>query len=287
MKPDTILAGFEDTASGSEDDSGPASGRICKAKNGFARSNSGYLIRPIVAKRCAVKQRESKMSDDSSDDDYDGTGSDEDLHGILSKVTYSRKNKKKPYMKRGKRKNTEAKVERSVNNIGDYSFNTVFVVDYDMTLVDQHGRPFSGAKKFLHKLYNFNDGKSTLVLYSHATSSHIEHGLSTHFVEEADYFKEKITDHTMSRNKPVTQVRRVLSDIADLSGPFVIIDDVRSNLDDDQYDITVDVSRHYVRDKRTNKIIDVDYNTILCLLRRGVEGWLQTKKPFEKKNTRV
>lgn len=265
MRRNTILKGYEDSASGSDDEGVVVSG--IEPVHGVNRrlkkstKKTTYVIKP-------AETGYSKSSDDEL-----GSESDDGVDNCFLKTPGKCKNKTHPTVV--VRKTDKRKTKKSYDG---YSFTTVFVVDYDMTLVDRNARPFPGAKAFLRELYNFNNGKSTLVLYSHATSNHVEYGMSTYFVEEADFFTERITDHTMSRNKPVTQVRRVLSNLEDLSGPFVIIDDVRSNLDDDQYDITVDVSRHFIRDKSTNKVVDIDYKTVLCLVREGVETWLRTKK---------
>lgn len=261
MRRNTIFKGYEDSASGSDDDGVLVSGIEPENKR-FKRSTkkATYVIKPADTVY-------SKSLDGERDSE-----SDEDLNDCFAKTSGKCKSKTRPAVVRKTDKG------KNIKSYDGYSFTTVFVIDYDLTLVDRNARPFPGAKAFLRELYNFNNGKSTLVLYSHATSNHVEHGMSTYFVEEAEFFAEKITDHTMSRNKPVTQVRRVLSNLEDLSGPFVIIDDVRSNLDDDQYDITVDVSRHFIRDKSSSKIVDIDYKTVLCLVREGVENWLKTKK---------
>src|SRR5436190_2510169 len=279
MKRHKIVTGYEPSASGSEDESGFSkancsqtglSSSVYKITTSNVKQSAPYLssysIKPIIERSDFRKPTRLDKTIGSESKAVKEFESDEDQNDVHTETTRYRGRKRRAKQLLGKRSEyMTKKSSKVVNGLHSHYFNTVFVVDYDMTLVDQNGRPFMGAKKFLRKLYDFNDGKSTMVSYSHATSSHIEHGLSNYFVEEADYFKEKITDHTMSTNKPVTQVRRVLSNIKDLSGPFVIIDDVRSNLDDDQYDITVDVSRHFIRDKSTNKIIGVDYNTILCL----------------------
>lgn len=275
-----FFKGYEDSASGSDDDAvevmvdkGVNKKRARKStKPTNLPSSASYSIKPV--ERVKGKTAEgyfhtkvnAKVVDDEESDD------------LLSKETSPRLN-----ITQNSNKSLKKIKEKSIRILDLYSFNTVIVVDYDMTLVDRNARPFPGAKDFLRKLYNFNNGRVTLVLYSHATFNHIQHGMSTHFAEESEFFTETITDHTMLRNKPVTQVRRVLSNLEALSGPFVIIDDVRSNLDDDQYDITIDVSRHFLRDK-SSKVIGIDYKTILCLLREGVENWLQTKKKKSNNN---
>lgn len=274
-----ILKGYEDSASGSEDESGGVTITHRKSKKPIAPPlRSSYLIKPI--ERSSAK--ESRHNNSSDEETMEVSGSDEDLEGFMSETPRRRKitNNKNNTVKQNKRpkKKNGKPVTKHNNILDDYSFNTVFIVDYDMTLVDKNAHPFPGAKRFIRDLHRFNGGRATLVLYSHASSGHIERGLSTHFAQEADLFTETITDHTMSKNKPVTQVRRVLSDIKDLSGPFVIIDDARSNLDDDQYDITIDVSRHFIRDKTTNQVMDIDYDTIWCLLNEGIKNWLLTKK---------
>lgn len=163
-----------------------------------------------------------------------------------------------------------------------FDFNPVIVVDYDLTLVDNNAKPFPGSKEFLEKLRNFNDGHNTLVLYSHANSAHINHGLDKYFNDVKHYFDEIISDHSARNNKPVTHVRRVISKISYLTGPFIIIDDLRSNLDNDQYDIVVDVNRFTKSVK--NNLVNVDYDAIFCLIKKGIEKFLITKTPNIKKN---
>lgn len=158
-----------------------------------------------------------------------------------------------------------------------FDFNPVIVVDYDLTLVDNNAKPFPGSKEFLEKLRNFNDGHNTLVLYSHANSAHINHGLDKYFNDVKHYFDEIISDHSARNNKPVTHVRRVISKISYLTGPFIIIDDLRSNLDNDQYDIVVDVNR-FTKSVKNNPV-NVDYEGIFCLIKKGIEKFLITKTP--------
>lgn len=260
MRPEVIIKGYEDSASGSEDESVSKMTKPKVWSNGPTRSS--YLIKPV--ERSFGKKSRNDTVDDSSSDD--GNFNEES--------SLAHKHKKIKTSSSGKK---TQKIVKNPDILDEYSFNTVFVVDYDMTLVDRNAQPFPSSKTFIRDLYNFNNGRSTLVLYSHATSGHVQRGLSTHFAQEAEMFTEIITDHTMSKNKPVTQVRRVLSNIADLSGPFIIIDDARFNLDEDQYDITIDVSRHFIRNKSTDLVIGIDYKTIWCLLNESIKNWLQTK----------
>lgn len=279
MKRDAVLRGYEDSASGSEDES--AAKRITRVardrpnRRKPVRSRAGtssYSIKPVE------RSSGQRVSQGSSEDVVDeASGSDEDVEDLMSSENNIRIDSPPKRNRKSSRKYKKNQTVKDTNPMDEYSFNTVFVVDYDMTLVDRNARPFPGAKKFLRDLYLFNNSRSTLVLYSHASSGHIQRGLSTHFRQEIDVFSETITDHTMSKNKPVTQVRRVLSNMSDLSGPIVIIDDCRSNLDDDQYDVTIDVSRHFIRDKFTNEVVDIDYDTIRCLLTEGISNWLKTK----------
>lgn len=196
----------------------------------------------------------------------------------------SKKNKS-PIIKKKKIMTVESRKPNTSNNSSSsrkvnfnrYDFNPVIVVDYDLTLVDDRAQPFPGSKEFITRLRDFNDGQMTLVLYSHANAAHIDHGMAKYYHEIKDYFDEIISDHSARNNKPVTHVRRVISSLASLSGPFVIIDDLRSNLDNDQYDIVIDVTR-FTRFKRAQPI-EVNYDGILCLLTEGVETFLKTKTP--------
>lgn len=185
-----------------------------------------------------------------------------------------------PPRKRGVKKklfpDTAAGAQRVSTVFRGYEFNAVLVVDYDLTLVDDDAKPFPGAHGFLRRLHRFNNGNVTMVLFSHANANHIDHGFKTHFNDERKYFEAVISDHGMSPNKPVTRVRRVLRRVRDLAGPIAIIDDLRSNLDDDQYDITIDVSRFFKRDE-TKRVVSVDYDSVMYWLGRGVEDFLKTK----------
>jgi hypothetical protein len=279
MKRNAIIKGqgYEDLASDSEDESvsNKTNNRVAKVKR-FKKKSTLNSIKPVER---SLKKKKLSTPNDSSCSSSDeiktadsGSSEDEDRKDILPETVGGRKKCLK------KKVNKNGIVKKSNDPLYDYSFNTVFVVDYDMTLVDRHAQPFPDAKKFIHDLYHFNGGRATLVLYSHASPSHIEKGFSTHFAQEADMFTEMITDHTMVKNKPVTNVRRMLSNMADLSGPFVIIDDVRSNLDNDQYDITIDVSRHFIRNKSTNQVVNINYPLIMCLINEGIRHWLATKK---------
>lgn len=296
MKRNMVLRGYEDSASGSEDELVTnTSNRVAKAKNKdfvkgdekvahvarqllrnkakVYKDNTGRIIHSNYSIKPIEQSVKKKSRRDDSSDDGGAVSTSESDEGDFTPQKRKIKTGSKLTNKKSKKE-----MAKGNNVLYEYSFNTIFVIDYDLTLVDRHAHPFPGAKKFIQDLYHFNDGRSTLVLYSHASSGHVERGFSTHFAQEADMFTEMITDHTMSKNKPVTQVRRVLSSIADLSGPFVIIDDARSNLDDDQYDITIDVSRHFIRDKSTNQVIGIDYVKIWCLLNEGIKNWLKTKR---------
>lgn len=285
----TVLHGYEDEASDSEDDSiSFISGNSTSAAAANRRRvpiRYGYSIVPLdeekekknrgVGHDHTVKYKKRKKYLDPKDS-YDITDDDEEDGDAPNDPVRQTKNKVK---RRSHANGTTTKKRRSSGN-NSIDYNVVFVVDYDMTLVDRNAHPFPGVKEFLRDLYEFDGGgRSTLVLYSHATSGHVEHGLNTYFADEISYFSEIIADHSMLKNKPVTRVRRVLSNVKCLCGPICIIDDVRTNLDDDQYDITVDASRHFVRDRSSanGRVVGVDYESILCLLRRGVQQWLATK----------
>jgi hypothetical protein len=297
MRHKAPLHGYEEEASDSEDESisflsGGGGGGSSSSGGGSDYNQHpiryGYSIVPLDERKekknvrsvgGAVKDRKKKKDySDSDDDDDDDNDTDDGDEVYVPKETAAPLVRSK-MTKRKAQKAIKGKKTRSSYYGGDsIECNVVFVVDYDMTLVDRNARPFPGVKEFLRGLYDFNGGRSTLVLFSHATSGHIEHGLNTYFAGEVNYFTKIITDHSMVKNKPVTRVRRSLSDIRHLCGPFCIIDDVRANLDDDQYDITVDVSRHFIRDRTAaSRVVGVDYEAILCLLREGVEQWLATK----------
>lgn len=244
---------------------------------------------------------DSYGEDDDDDDNDDGIGYGKSQNtnrkpkNQKRKITFTKpviidenldaKSKKNTRKKLGKGDGDEENIRIDKNykrEFPKFDFNPVIVVDYDLTLVDNNAKPFPGSKKFLEKLRNFNDGHNTLVLYSHANSAHINHGLDKYFNDVKHYFDEIISDHSARNNKPVTHVRRVISKISYLTGPFIIIDDLRSNLDNDQYDIVVDVNRFTKSVK--NDPVNVDYDGIFCLIKKGIEKFLITKTPNLKKN---
>lgn len=239
--------------------------------------------------------------DDDDDDNDDGIGYGKSHYtnrkhkNQKRKITFTKpiiidenidaESKKNTRKKLGKGDGDEENMRMDKNykrEFPKFDFNPVIVVDYDLTLVDNNAKPFPGSKEFLEKLRNFNDGRNTLVLYSHANSAHINHGLDKYFNDVKHYFDEIISDHSARNNKPVTHVRRVISKISYLTGPFIIIDDLRSNLDNDQYDIVVDVNRFTKSVKNTP--VNVDYDGIFCLIKKGIEKFLITKTPNIKKN---
>lgn len=162
---------------------------------------------------------------------------------------------------------------RSIHNM----MSPVLVVDYDLTLVDKSSRPFPGSDDFLERLRDFNEGHNQLILYSHGSPAYINEGLNRHFKRERSFFDEIISDSSARNNKPVSHVRRVIKYLDCLVGPYVIIDDMRSNLDSDQYDVVIDITRMTDYDKK-GTAVSVDYATCLRTLERGVQAFLATKK---------
>ncbi|KAG8270304.1 hypothetical protein J6590_088229 [Homalodisca vitripennis] len=146
----------------------------------------------------------------------------------------------------------------------------VIVVDYDLTLVDRSSRPFPRSHEFIEKLSQYNDGHNQLILYSHGSPAYIDAGLAKHYEHERKYFDEIIADSSARNNKPVTHVRRVIKRMDRLSGP-------RSNLDGDQYDVVIDVTRMTSYDPR-GSAVSVDYDTCFLTLEKGVRAFLATKK---------
>lgn len=161
----------------------------------------------------------------------------------------------------------------------DWGLKPVFVVDYDLTLVDVDSKPFPGAKEFIKALHDYNNGHSILILFSHGGAQYIDEGMSKYFGREKILFYQVLSDNNMRPNKPVSYVRRVLKTAHDMVGPYVIIDDQRSNLDDDQYDITIDVTRYTNYGGSTKyKAIGVDYEKILCLIDEQFADFITTKE---------
>jgi len=158
-----------------------------------------------------------------------------------------------------------------------YNPYPVVVVDYDLTLVDRASRPFPGSHEFIEKLREFNDGQLELILYSHGSPAYIDEGLNKHYGRERKYFDEIISENSPRDNKPVTHVRRVIKRLDHLIGPYIIIDDARSNLDDDQYDIVIDITRMTKYDEK-GRASAVDYDACYCLVEQGVQAFLNTKK---------
>lgn len=218
------------------------------------------------------------MFHDSDDEPLSG---DDETKEIRS----SKKSKKKvPVENNGRMGGGLVKTGGS-NNIGykrnktsfkGYNIYPVIVVDYDLTLVDRSSRPFPGSHEFLEKLREFNDGENQLILYSHGSTAYIQQGLNKHFERERKYFDQIISDGSARDNKPVAYVRRVIKNVNHLIGPYVIIDDMRSNLDSDQYDVVIDITRMTKYDQ-DDKAVSVDYKTCLCVLEQGIQAFLKTK----------
>lgn len=157
-----------------------------------------------------------------------------------------------------------------------FRVHPVIVVDYDLTLVNCSSKPFPGSHEFIEKLRDINDGQNQLILYSHGSPAYIDEGLNKHYERERKYFDEIVSDSSARNNKPVTYVRRVIKRLDHLIGPYVIIDDKRSNLDSDQYDIVIDVTRMTKYDDK-GTALSVDYHACLCTLDRGIRAFLNTK----------
>lgn len=224
------------------------------------------------------KSRYDKYNDNNDNNYYEQVNSDDDSVASFDSGRSRRK-------RAGEVSGTVAgrmTTKKNKTQFKKYIFNPVIVVDYDLTLVDNSAKPFPASKEFIIKLRDFNDGQTTLVLYSHANAAHINHGLDKYYSDIKHCFDEIISDHSARNNKPVTHVRRVISSISSLSGPYIIIDDLRSNLDNDQYDIVIDVNRFTEFHKNTP--VTVDYNGILCMMNNGVETFLSTKTPNNKTN---
>lgn len=162
-----------------------------------------------------------------------------------------------------------------------FNIHPVIVLDYDLTLVDKSSRPFSGSHEFIEKLNSFNDGQNQLILYSHGSPSYVYNGLEKHYDQQKKYFDHVVGDNSARRNKPVSVVRRLIKDMEYLIGPYIIIDDMDTNLDSDQYDIVIDVARMTNYDDK-GRAVSVDYDACLCYLDENVKDFLKTKK-----NTKV
>lgn len=226
------------------------------------------------------------MFHDSEDEEV---SSDEKEPLLARKVTRTRdrddlaSNRKVEYKKR-KDKHIKtggvAKYEsgRQVRNTyGGFRMYPVIVVDYDLTLVDRTSKPFPGSHEFIAKLREYNDGQSQIILYSHGSPAYIRESLAKNYKNEQKFFDELIADSSARDNKPVTHVRRVIKRLDYLIGPYVIIDDMRPNLDSDQYDICVDVTRMTNYDQR-GKALSIDYDACLCTIEQGVQEFLKTKR---------
>lgn len=204
-----------------------------------------------------------------SDDDY-ADGEDED------EVVSARKPIVTP-----KRQRPVVNVARTIGSNRSppdrFNANPVVVVDYDMTLVDKNAKPFPDSPDFIRRIKQINGGRVTVVLYSHANSEHINYGLDRYYADVKNNFDEIIADHSARNNKPITHVRRVIPDMSRLNGPYAIIDDLRSNLDNDQYDIVIDVNRYTSYNKNT--AVSVDYDGVMCMLLNGIKTFLSTKIP--------
>lgn len=173
---------------------------------------------------------------------------------------------------------SKCKQQRRKSSASFKGFNIypVIVVDYDLTLVDRSSRPFHGSHEFIERLRQFNDGQNQLILYSHGSPAYINEGLNKHYERERKYFDLIISDSSARENKPISQVRRVIKKLDYLIGPYVIIDDMRSNLDSDQYDVVIDITRMTKYDT-DGRAVSVDYSTCLCVLDQGVQAFLNTK----------
>lgn len=182
--------------------------------------------------------------------------------------------------KSGRRLVTDASNKRRRNGSSSYKgFNPypVIVVDYDLTLVNRLSRPFPGSHEFIEHLREVNDGRNELILYSHGSPAYIEDGLNKHYEHERKLFDEIISDSSARDNKPITYVRRVIKRLDHLLGPYVIIDDMRSNLDSDQYDVVIDITRMTEYDGK-GTAVSVDYDTCLRTVDQGIRAFLNTKK---------
>lgn len=166
--------------------------------------------------------------------------------------------------------------KRRKTSFKGYNICPVIVVDYDLTLVNRSSHPFPGSHEFLEKLREFNDGENQLILYSHGSTAYIQQGLNKHYERERKYFDQIISDGSARDNKPISYVRRVIKNVDQLVGPYVIIDDMRSNLDSDQYDVVIDITRMTKYDQ-DGKAISIDYKTCLCVLEQGIQAFLKTK----------
>lgn len=160
------------------------------------------------------------------------------------------------------------------------SLRPVIVVDYDLTLVDRASRPFPKSKEFLETLRKYHEGLNTTVLYSHGTKDYVHRSLTRNYPRWAEYFDVILSDGSARSNKPVTYVRekiKAIKPVEYLIGPYVILDDTKTNLDDDQYDIVIDVTRmtEYDRDGRA---VSVDFEECLRLINEGVKTFASMRR---------
>lgn len=223
------------------------------------------------------------MFHDSDDETVSGEEEEVDGEGPVSKRRARGTRTNTTYARRGSsdgsvvRRAIRKKRRHGSTSYRGFDPYPVIVVDYDLTLVNRLSRPFPGSHEFIERLRDVNDGRNELILYSHGSPAYIDDGLARHYEHERKCFDEIISDSSARDNKPIAYVRRVIKRLDHLIGPYVIIDDMRSNLDSDQYDVVIDVTRMTEYDGK-GTAVSVDYETCLRTVDDGIRAFLNTKK---------
>ncbi len=147
----------------------------------------------------------------------------------------------------------------------------VLVLDYDLTLVDKNSVPYPSSFKFIKDI-NFLEKKNVIfkpfrVLWSLGSEDYVKASLKKHF-KISDFDRVKTNDSKMSvRQKHIVPLKKDLSKLKScekhLSGPVVIIDDQKKNLNSKEFEIPINVSKYYIYKNDKDDPIDVNYDLLL------------------------
>lgn len=229
-------------------------------------------------------KRESEEDNDDEDDDYD-TGRRKCANDNIKFI--SRRNKVKDLVLYGsddedsdnsavRKKKVRSATKRTIVELGPSAVNQgiILCLDVNLTLVDKRDKPYPSVRKLYETVKSgLNKFQVYIVLYTHANDNYmislLEKDLSF-FEPDLIITRDDLTKagFEASYDKPVTLLRRMLTQRKLLSFATAIVDDVEENLDPAQYDIVLPVYKYYrwTGDTATENYkdaVDVDYPKLI------------------------
>jgi hypothetical protein len=149
----------------------------------------------------------------------------------------------------------------------------IIVLDLDGTLIDKQNYGYPNVVKFLTNLQTITK-HVYLCLWTMGNDVHCEIAIAENF-PMITFDEVRCGSYCDLVGKPVTVIRKNVSNPNCFIGPTIIIDDLDENLAPSQYDIVKDVKKYY---KIQNGKIIVDYKQLYQDLLSNYHDWIGEKQ---------